>query len=813
MNKRSIAAFALITICLMLFPDMRLVAQTKISVKVTNTENKLMEFVPVLLLSCTDTSLIKGGLTDSLGRFASEAIHSSCLLIAISNIGYKSFLKKIEVRSDTLISVKLESDTRTLTGVTIVSKNALIEKKIDRLVFNVDGSAFAMGNSVWEVLKKAPGVISDEQGNIRIKATQGATVLINDRKIYLSGEELMSLLKSMNADDVSKIEIITNPSAKYDAEGGGGVVNIILKKDIRQGLNGSLHAGYEQTIYGKFNGGLGLNYRSLKTNVYGSLNARQGKYFKSETLQETYSDASHISFYKETINSKSLRTSGNYVLGIDHSLNANHSLGILAEGTVFDKQGTNSNDGVYQNASRQNDSTLYTNVESRNKSYYTTFNLNYKGKLDTLGKSVQVNLDYVYYDVPLLTATSTTDVYGGPSEAFLHRIGFENSTVAKIQVFAGKADYSQTLFSKVKADVGVKLAATETQNTVHFLNENPGFPVSTDTGKSNSFHYSETIASAYASFSSSLKKIDWQAGLRAEDTHAIGSDKMGQALLKRDYIELFPSLFLQYNQSNDYQYGIVFNRRVNRPSFSDLNPFRYYINPYSYTEGNPFLQPSFVNAFDGSVSVKNKWFFDVFCNLIQAQFSQVIIPEPSTNSNRYLVQNIDHSYDYGVSVASSLSPYKWWDMNSSVIAKINGSQSQFLGSSYRYQSAVLFLITSQVFTLSEPGHLQLELNGTYMTPGTVQGLFQLGSMLDVSVGIRKQFLHRKASLALVVTDIFRGTYITAKTEYLGQKSFVNGNYDQQGIRLAFTYKFGRQTIEKNKNRDTGDTDEKNRIKQ
>jgi hypothetical protein len=152
-------------------------------------------------------------------------------------------------------------------------------------------------------------------------------------------------------------------------------------------------------------------------------------------------------------------------------------------------------------------------------------------------------------------------------------------------------------------------------------------------------------------------------------------------------------------------------------------------------------------------------------------------------------------------------------MNSSAIAKINGSQSQFLGSSYSYQSAVLFLITNQVFTLSGSGHLQLELNGTYMTPGTVQGLFRLGSMLDVSAGLRKQLWNRKASVALVVNDIFRGTYITAKTDYQGQKSFVNGNYDQQGVRIAFTYKFGRQTIEKNKNRDTGDSDEKNRIKQ
>jgi iron complex outermembrane receptor protein len=801
--------YIILLFCLFCHPSV--IGQIRLNGKVTGVETKGLEFVPVMLLRYPDSTLIKGALTDSSGNFLLNDMTPAEYYLAASNVGHEPYLKRITLVADTFLQIPLLPNANTLGTVTITSRSVLIEKKVDRLVFNVSNSVFAVGNSAWDMLKKAPGVIADENGQISIRAIPGAVVYLNDRRVYLSGEELMNMLKGLSAEELSKIEIIPNPPARYDAEGSGGVINIVLKQNLRKGFNGIVNGGYEQTMYGKGNGGLNLNYRNNKWYVFGSLNDRSGWYFKNENRDEQFVSLLNTTRYTENTDSKIRKDNASFVFGTDYALNQNHSLGILSDGNLTQRRSTDKNSGIYQSAT-QRDSAIYTTVDSRNQTQYFTCNLNYKGNLDTSGKSIQVDADYMYYTVPDYSALNSAEIFGRDNSLFLHHIGFESNTYQSISLYSFRADYTQPLSSEAKIDAGAKITNTITHNEVVFQDQQYGNTFVPDTSRSNSFRYTERTYAGYVNYNGSFKRTDVELGCRLEDTQALGVDKNDNTVLRKDYLKLFPSIFIQYKLTDKVQAGFTYNRRISRPPFAALNPFRNYRSPYSYSYGNPFLQPSYTDALEFSLTLHETWFLSAFYNLIGGQFSQVIEQDPLSNNDRYVWVNIDRSYNYGVSASTSFQPTKWWSINASLIFKINGAESGLLDNHYQYESGVFYIITNQSFRLSEKNNLQAELNENYASPGTVQGLFRLGSMLDVSAGIKKTFLNKKASVVLSFVDIFRGTYITASTDYRGQKSFVNGSYDQQGFRITFNYKFGNTGMEKGRKRDAVDVDEKQRIK-
>jgi len=780
--------------------------------EVVDTGSSPILFASVLLLQPADTSLLIATLTDSMGAFHFNNLDPGTYFVSARFPSCVPFFSKVTLKKDTAILIRMGMDLRQLLGVTITSSTALIEKKPDRIIFNISNSPFAIGSTAWEVLKKSPGLRTDETGTIMIKGMEQASLYINNRKVSLNGAELVDYLKGINAEDILKIEIITHPPASYEAEGNGGVINIQLKTQFN-GFNGTASAGAEQTFYMHANAGVSLKYGTDKTKLYVSLGSRIDQSHPTETQQLAYSSQNKITSYAENGYSLDKERNTTIKTGADYILSPQQQLGILLDASLIQKSNVLNNTGTYSSATGA-DSSILTRSDSQTRSWILSLGLYDKINLDSNGKSLSVETGYLQYHLPWLSSLVSSQFYDRNNFPLIRPgtlTDFNTNTWEDIKGYTAKADYTQPLSQKGHLDAGLKISETYTNNLLLFETGNDHHILLPDTGRSNHFTYRESNLDVYTSYAATRNNLDLQTGLRAEGTLEAGADKNAN-VFQKEYARLFPSLFLQYNYSDAIKYGFVYNRRISRPPFHALTPFQNYISPFSYSLGNPFLQPSYTDELDASIAFKDILFADLFCNLTQNNFVMIYIPDSISHSNYYTYVNIQKTYEYGISLTYSKTFFQVWTMNASASGLINGDQSSLFGKEYSLRGPVMHLSTNQNVTVSSTGHLQMELNIVYSTPGTIQGILQLGSYLDVSLGIKKQLPTKRLSVALLLNDLFSSTYISARSDFLQQKSFVTGNYDQRGLRISLSYKLGRTVIPEKEIPPNWDSEGRERIK-
>ncbi|EKD31627.1 MAG: TonB-dependent receptor, partial [uncultured bacterium] len=611
---------------------------------------------------------------------------------------------------------------------------------------------------------------------------------------------------------VEKIEIITNPSSKYDAQGVAGLLNIILKKNARDGVNGRASASYEQTSYPKYGGDVDLNYRSGKLNVFGSTSIKKGQYLTEENLDNIYSRNITPYYYFEKDNRLRNHTSSFNKLGIDYAINESNDIGLQIEHSYFLKKGADRNDAVFINSGSMLDSIYKTGIAVRN--YYNNLsgNLHYAVKLDTAGQSLSFDLDYTRYSQPENLTTTTTERYGKGTGKLGDDIIFKNQSEQKINIYAAKGDYSKRIFKDVLLEGGSKYYSLSTDNDLIFQDKRSDEWLK-NTEKSNKFEYKESNLAVYTNLSKDFgDKWSLQGGLRYEHTTWSGSSSNPGINIGKEYNRLFPSVFVQYNATPDNQISLNYTQRISRPDYTDLNPFRYYTNPNSYIEGNPFLQPAITNSVDLSYTFKTKYYFDLFLYKTQGQITQVPLLNATDHSYKYQSINLDNSYNWGFNSYIPVSIRPWWQSSYSLIVGFNGVRSNISGLAYRYSNFNIQFSTNQQFVLSKQQSFFGELNFFYQPAGATQGMFILGKMADLSVGVKKLFFKEKLTVAANLLDVLNAAYITAKVDREDQYSFINGNYDKRGIRLTITYKFGNTSMKSASERKSGIQEEKSRIK-
>ncbi|MEM8847403.1 MAG: TonB-dependent receptor, partial [Bacteroidota bacterium] len=551
-------------------------------------------YAAVTINSPLDSSLVKATISNEQGVFVLKGMLPSEYLFKVSVLGYADYKRKINYTGGDLElkPIILTESTQNLEEVTVVAEKPMVQVLADKTVFNVENTINATGTSAFELLRKAPGVIVDNNGGFIVEGKTGVQIFIDGKLSILQGEDLTNFLESLQATDIEAVEIITQPSSKYDAAGNAGIINIKLKKDKSLGTNGTYNTGATSGDFVRYNSSINFNNREKKGNLYGTYSNRFGKTTGFLNLLRTQSntqfDARTTSIYD--------RNSNNIKLGYDYYLDSKHTIGAVVNG--------NFNNGFNTNNTRtpirpfdviQVDSILVALNQVDNTSYNINANVNYQFA-DTLGHSLNVDLDYGGYNSDRNAFQPNTFFDSSESVVFRETITFQETPI-DIEIATAKVDYEQN-FLKGKLGLGLKVSYIDTDNTFNFFNEINGQNVLDDT-QSNQFRYTENINAAYFNFNRKWGKWNLQFGLRVENTVSDGNLESTQEnennRVERNFTDFFPSGGLTYQLNRKNQFALNYSRRIQRPNYQSLNPFQFRLNELSFSEGNPFLQPQYTN--------------------------------------------------------------------------------------------------------------------------------------------------------------------------------------------------------------------------
>lgn len=782
--------------------------------KIVDEENNPVEFVAVGLYHSSDSSLVKGTLSEEMGAFRLEDVPAGNYYIRINYLGYKTLTLDIDLKSTGEINdvgtLKLESDVQNLETTVITGKKSLIVQEADKTVINVANTILAEGNNALELLEKSPGLGFDGDGNIQMRGRTGVLVMINGKRSYLSGEELNNFLKSTPSNSIQKLEIITNPSARYDASGSSGIINIVLKKNELTGTNGSVYANYGRGRKNRAGAGLSLNYRNKSFNIFGSYDFwyRGEEEYRDNT--RNFFDSQESAFPTKTSSQYSITdeplTTNNFKLGADYYINERNIIGAVAYGNI----GTYINRNQTTNLLTDFNNVLLLDAFTTNNNRETwnsiISNINYAHFFKKEGRELTIDFDHSFNDYR--SGQNMRTLYrGGTEVGELPSFDRRGNIPSKTSVYAPKADYKHAFNKTMHFETGWKSSIVDVDNNLKYdtlQNNNWVYDAST----SNHFKYREYIHAAYFSFFKEWKGFSIQAGLRGEHTKTTGTQVTTDSTVKRSYFQLFPSAFINKSIGEDHQLRLAYSRRIERPDYSDLNPFRVYTDPYLYFEGNPFLQPELSHSLElthtwkGALSTS--FAFSYTSDVVNWIIGKIDASEITFQSP----QNLTSQVYLGMNVSYSKELFSWWSHTS--FANVYWTKYKDDANQYDFENNMVSFSynTQNSFKLGKG--FSAELGGFYRSK-SIYGVFITKPMFAVSAGVQKSFLDKKATLKVALSDIFRTHNRTSYGTYDNLQTSQYLKYDNRVLTVSFSYRFGKDNL-KTRNREGSNDDIQNRVK-
>lgn len=767
----------------------------------------------VSLLLAKDSSVSKLALTKPDGTFSFGDAKAGKYLLTTSHVGFKQIFSAVfdfdAASSVAVPALQLEKLSKEMAGVTVTSKKPIVEVKADRTILNVENTINATGSDALELLRKSPGVTVDKDDNISLSGKNGVQVFIDGKPSPLTGTDLSNYLKSMQSIQIESIELITNPSAKYEAAGNAGIINIRLKKNKAYGVNGSANAGWAIATFPKYNGGVNLNYRYKKVNVFGSYNHNRNKNVNTFNLFRTTDADSSFDQRSEGI---SKNKSHNFKTGVDFYANRFNTFGIMVNGNISENEYKNNNRTViaYMPA-KLNDRLLIANTLSEGERENINYNFNYRFA-DTSGHELNIDGDYGFYNSdnhqhqpnniydPNGTDLKVTEVYN-------------TYTPSEIDIYSLKLDYEQN-FKKGRLGFGSKISSVKTDNTFQrFFGEG----VNTVEDNNNNFNYDETIKAFYVNYNRQFKGIMLQAGLRVENTHSkgisegfrydygTGTTVMIDSVLDRKYTDPFPSAALTFNKNPMKQWSLTYSRRIDRPSYQNLNPFEFNLDKYTFQRGNPNLKPQYTNSF----GITNIYKYKLTTSLNYSHVKDVFSTIPKFEDSKAFItaENVATQDIFSLNVSMPFQ-YKWY----SLFFNLNSYYSHYEGQAKDFDVDIeifsVNLYAQQTFKLGK--NTTAELSGYYTSPSMWQGAFKTEALGGLDVGLQQVVLKGKGNLKATVTDIFRTYPWSATNSASNQTLNVNGAYESRQFRLNFSYRFGSNQVKQARQRKTSIDDESKR---
>lgn len=786
----------------------------QISGTVNEETGKPVDKATVSLLKASDSSIVKLNATKS-GNYAFETAPNGRYLVMATNVGYVPTYSSAFDYKGTPVKLKdivLEKASTQLAGVVVTAKRPLVEVKADKMVVNVEGTINATGNDGIDLLRRSPGVIVDKDDNISMMGKSGVEVYIDGKPSPLKGSDLGNYLRSLQSSSIESIELITNPSAKYEAAGNAGIINIKLKKDKTLGTNGTVTAGYNVGIYSKYNGGISLNHRTKKFNIFGNYNYSQGLNGNNVQLYRDVAD----SIFDQHTNLKNKLHSHNIKAGADYYINKKSTIGIVAN-SVLSSNGFYSTGpmSITPKATGITDRTLYANTSADGKRNNYSLNGNYR-YADTSGHELNVDLDYARYDNNTDQHISNI-YYQGAGGTIIDKNLYSMYTPTGIDIYSIKTDYQQR-FLKGTLGYGLKLGWVNTDNNFQRFNNNVT-PAQFDRDNSNKFDYKENVNAAYVNYNRQYKGFMIQAGLRAENTHSHGrstgevwDSNSSQYVpydssLNRNYTDLFPSAAFTINKNPMKQWNFTYSRRIDRPNYSALNPFVMALNDYTYQKGNTQLMPQYTNSFGVTYTYKYKLNTTLNYSHVKDLFAQIV--DVTDQSKSFQTTKNLASQD----VVSLNISYPFSYKSYSLFTNLSSNYSKFKANYGPNREINADAFAMNLFTQSTLKFAKTwtaELSTLYLSPFVWQGAFKGKAMGFVDAGLQKTVLKGQGTLKASVSDIFKTMHFRGSSNYAGQIVNVNANWESRQFKLNFTYRFGNAQIKAARQRKTGLDEEKSR---
>lgn len=778
-------------------------SQQTIHGKITLKEKEDLSFVSILLLKGTDSAVIKSITPDTSGSFFVTISHYEIgMFIEVTALGYSTAVYQIQPPANDTFEwdINLNIKEQQLDNITVNSNAPLIERKVDRTVFNVSNSIAANGSDAFELLKKTPGVqVSHETISMTGKST--VSVMVDDRLVQADGEELQALLRSMPSSDIAKIEVITAPPAKNDAQGNSGIINIVTKKNRKNGFNGTATGSYEQRKKGSEHLDAAVNYRHDKWNVYGNTSAHNNRYISLQQTNTFYPGQQQ----NQTLNQDNRPIYTYTQLGFDYNLKPNAVLGFrYTLGTLDGKADEDYYNEALHIPSMTKDSIILTKAYATDKGRRNVFNLNYEWKPDTTGKKLTVNVNYFTRTGNKGRAFNTSDFFADGSST---GITSDNKTYGTIKtdITTAAIDYEMpATFAALNFGVKASLVHNNSNNVFTTLQ---GTDYAVDYNKTNAFDYKENTQAAYISAQQSFGKWDVQLGLRGEYTQIRGfSENLSQTNIN-DYFNIFPTAYIQYKLSENHSWNINYSRRIDRPSFWIMNPFRVYTTETSYEEGNPFLQPAFSNNFELGYSYKSVFAMTVFSQHVTKLITRVSNIDTTNNSFNFISANAGTQTQYGLTATLSLKPLPFWESTTQFFGTYEIFKSTFYDTEVSYSKPSFSIETNNTFTLNAAQTLLAEVGFTYTS--SQQSDFDVQRYFcNLSAGFKVFLLQKKLAVTVSAEDILKTDIWQMNNLYNG--TYQNSYFDNRLVRVGLTWKFGNRNIQAKRNLNTNNSDEINR---
>lgn len=788
---------------------------SKVTGSLKDVAEKPVEFATVSLLRAADSTIVKGAVSNEKGNYAFDNIAKGNYVIKATSVGYNAGKSAVFSVDGTGIinvpAITLTEGGKTLNTVNVNATKPLIERKVDRTVMNVENSVLAAGNTAMEILERAPGVTIDKDDNISLRGKQGVTIMINDKLTYLSQAQLATLLRSTDGNTISSIEIITNPSAKYDAAGNSGIINIKLKKNKQKGTNGSLTAGYARARGDRDNMSLNINHKNGPLNVFGTISRGDTKRYREIAINRVIQN--DTPYFEQVTKMPTFNYYNNFNIGADLETSSKNTVGVVASG--FANGGREIYGNLTNLLSPQREPVLYLTTDSRIENTFRNlaFNVNDRLKLDTLGQELGADLDYskftnssiasydTYYFKP--DGTRSAD----PKELPLL---LRNQTPSRIEIYSAKADYTKPLSKTWKLESGLKYSSVKTDNDLRAQKNDPANQTEifiNDAGRTNHFIYTEQIAAAYTNINHQFKNGSIQLGLRAENTESDG-DLLGKQRVKRSYLNFFPSVFINRSLGKKHDLGFTYSRRIDRPNYSNLNPFIFNLDPYTFSKGNPFLKPQYTNNFELNYTYNKTIDISVGYSRTTDVITELIVPEPGTKITYQTNDNLRTQDSYNVNVFSPYQITKWWSGN----VNFNGFYLGFKSSGGIGNGNIdngRFAFTARTTQTLTFGKYKAEIVGDYRS-ALAYGIYYIFPRYYIDGGVSRSFANKKLNVKVALNDVFNTLRNDINSNLLGNNFTIRQKSDTRIFRVNVTYNFGSTNIKAKQHRG-GAESEKSRV--
>jgi outer membrane cobalamin receptor len=777
--------------------------------KVVTDEKQPASFAAVSALTMPDSILIKGITTDINGLFTIEGLHEGNIIIKIQSLGFKDFfsseisLSKSESEKRLGIFI-LQPDIKKIKEVEVNAERPFVQQQADKRVYNVEKSITTSGGTAADVLQNIPSVSQDADGNISIRGSEGVNILINGKPTTLAGGDKTQLLQQIPANTIISVEVITNPSSKYDAEGSSGIINIITKRSEKENISGNVGASY--TIYNKAGMNASINYKNKHYSIGGSYalnyNPRfnEGKTYRKNTFADTTFSSEQINNGDRIQLNNNLRLNGEYYFNNKNTMGANFS---------FNKENSDNPETTrflnYDFSDVLADE-RFRDIESNRKSWNYNAGLNYRRTFKKPGNELTADANYSYNISN--ESSQFEDRYkmlNYVSNNYYYRFSQKNINNGITANYIFQTDYTHSIKKQSKIETGLKASFRDISGDYSLTNldTTSGNYIPDSLNGSMTFKYSEQVYASYLNFSNKFKKLSYQIGLRAEQTFIDGNGQSvttENARVKRNYFNFFPTGFLAYNFKNEHQMQLSYSMRISRPWHRQLMPFVEVSDPYNLRVGNPKLNPELFH------SVELGW-----NKMFKKHFASASVYYRQSNNNigrirtvdaegisTITYENLNKQYSYGIEIILRNNWTKWWDMTTS----FNGYQSFVNGNNISPDLSN----SGFGYTLKHNMNFKFWKNAVFQSSYNFNGPrpFAQGNMLSfwsLDLALKKEFLKNKATVTINAQDIF----FTRKFGFTQEQPAFTQDFwrrrESRVVVISFNYRFGtNETSQRKKGR-------------